>query len=148
MASTIDCGGQRSDSTHYRQDDSIGGIVGVTSVGVPSEVARHGYIGQLTEVTNLTIKASSLSVSELGSVQLGGLALLDDGTTVAVEGLRVMWNAPISPVSSISVNGVATTASVIVDTAVLVSGSYLGVYGSGGFLVLNITAQGTIFSFR
>ncbi|MEI7880626.1 MAG: hypothetical protein WCI95_07095 [bacterium] len=148
LASTIDCGGQRSSSAHYQQDDSIGGIVGVASVGVPNEVARHGYVGQLLEVTNLTITASALSVPETGSVQLGGFALLDDGTAMAVDGLHIIWNSPVVPVSTISVNGVATTATVAVDTAALVSGSYLGVYGSGSFLVLNITAQGTIYSFR
>jgi hypothetical protein len=48
----------------------VGGIVGLSTVGAPAETMKHGYIGQLYEVTGLELSAASQSVNETATVQL------------------------------------------------------------------------------
>ena len=57
---SIDTGGKRATSTSYTNDGSLGSITGVSTVATPAEIAKHGYIGQLTEVTALQLTASPM----------------------------------------------------------------------------------------
>ena len=54
---TTDAAGKRATSANYTHDGSAGGLVGVSTVGAPVETVKSGYIGQLYEVTGLTLTA-------------------------------------------------------------------------------------------
>lgn len=58
VVSTIDGVGQRAVSTAYGNDASIGGI---SSGG--GDTAKHGYLGQLTETTNLVVTSTPAQVN-------------------------------------------------------------------------------------
>jgi hypothetical protein len=134
-ASTVDGGGQRTASANYTMDGSVGGIGNISTGG--GIALKGGYVGQLTEVTNLAITAAPGSVSEGGSSQLSGIAGLDDATVVAVEGSNIVWSAPVYPISAVGADGVASAAIVYDNASGVVTGRYLGVAGSGLILVLN-----------
>jgi len=91
----------------------------------------------LTEVTNVLVIASPAAMNEGGVLQLTGLAGLDDATVSALAGSNILWAAPGFPVASITPAGAATAAVVWSNTSGVVTGSYLGVNGSGLVLVLD-----------
>jgi hypothetical protein len=132
---TTDSGGQRATSASYTMDGSIGGIGGISSA--PADSTKNGYIGQLTEVTNLFVIALPSSVNEGSSLQLSGLAGLDDATVLALAGSNIVWTTPGFPIASISPAGAATAAIVWSNTSGVVTGTYLGINGSGMMLVLD-----------
>jgi hypothetical protein len=114
-------------------DGSVGGIGNASASGAVA--LKGGYIGQLTEVTNLTVSAVPSAMNEGGSSQLSGIAGLDDATVVAIEGSNVVWCAPVYPIGAIGPDGQATLANVYADTSGVVTGRYLGVAGSRVILV-------------
>jgi len=56
---TTDSGGTRVTSAAYTHDGSLGGVTGIAAVASPAETAKSGYIGQLYEVTGLTLTSAS-----------------------------------------------------------------------------------------
>jgi hypothetical protein len=58
VADVADGGGQRVASANYTNDGSAGGVTGISAVPAPSATAKHGYIGQLYEVTALQLVAA------------------------------------------------------------------------------------------
>jgi hypothetical protein len=116
-------------------DGSLGGIAGISSAA--SDTAKHGYIGQLTEVVNLTATGTPSQVNEGATSQLSGAARMDDDTFTALAGNEITWGAYAWPIHDISASGVATTDWVYANTPGNVNGSYLGVAGSGSLLVLD-----------
>ena len=80
---TADAGGLCATSANYRIDGSLGGV-GATAG--PAEQLRAGYIGQLTEVTNVVVIAVPGSVNEGEATQLGAAAGHDDATVTVVGG--------------------------------------------------------------
>lgn len=116
-------------------DGCIGGIGGISSGGSPVTTARHGYAGQLTEVANVTATASPPAVNEGGSAQLAGTATMDDGTVTRVAGAEMKWKNPASPILYINPAGLASLDIVWREAAAVVTGSYLGVSGSGEIFV-------------
>jgi hypothetical protein len=134
---TTDSGGQHATSANYTMDGSLGGIGGVSTAGAPPETLKAGYIGQLTEVTNVTVIASPSSANENDVLQLTGVAGLDDATVTALAGSNIAWATPGFPIASITPSGEAATATVCSNTWGTVSGAYLGVSGSGLVLVLD-----------
>lgn len=136
-SATIDSGGRRITSANYTIHSSIGGIGGMSSVVVPSEVARHGYIGQLFEVTNVVVTATPATVNEGATSQLDGFASFDDGTVGIIPGASVGWTQPAYPLSSISVLGVATATNVFVTTNTVVAGYCYSMTGTGTVQVVD-----------
>ena len=67
---TTDAGGKRATSAAYTNDGSVGGVVGISTVAAPAETAKHGCIGQLYDVTGLTLTAATLNVNEIATDQL------------------------------------------------------------------------------
>lgn len=124
--STLDGGGQSTTSPNYTMSGSVSSVGGVSSAVSPPVTVRHGYIGQLYEVTNLVITASPAPVSEGSNSQLTATATLDDGTVLVVAGSNVSWGAATYPIASINADGLLTAASVSTDTDGTVSGYYLG----------------------
>ena len=135
--SSVDGGGQRAASANYTMDGSVGGIGGIATAAAPAGTNSAGFVGQLTEVGGLTLSALPTQIGETGSAQLGGAALLDDGTVTVLGGTDVTWGAVAWPIHAIGSDGVATTEAVYADTAAALAGSYLGVSGNGSLTVLD-----------
>lgn len=77
---TVDGGGLRSSSAAYFHDGGVGPVSGISSVAVPAETARHGYVGQLYQIQGVQIDAGgTTNLAETTSRQLNAQVLLDDG---------------------------------------------------------------------
>lgn len=132
---TVDGGGQRAASAAYTMDGSLGGIGGISSEGAAT--AKQGYVGQLTEVTQLFVLATPAAVNEGGVLQLSGVAGLDDATVSALAASNLLWAAPAFPLASISPAGAVAATTVWSNTCGTVSGTYLGFSGSAQVTVLD-----------
>ena len=137
-AETADRGGARSASAAYTNDGSAGGITGISSVAAPAETARHGYIGQLYEVTALQLTATPASVNEGSTTQLSAAQLLDDTTTIVLPPASVAWSVLSGPLSGISAGGLATAAPVYQNTTATAQGLFAGLAGTVNLTVLNV----------
>jgi hypothetical protein len=135
-ADTTDSGGQRISSATYTNDGSLGGITGISAVASPAQVAKSGYLGQLTEVTALQLAATPTTVDETATRQLSAAQLLDDDSLIALAASDVTWSVASGPLTGIDANGLATTATVYQDTAASAQGDYAGASGSLALTVL------------
>ena len=133
----VDGGGARARSADYVADQSLGGIVGISTVDLPEEAAKHGYIGQLTDVGGFAVQTETNEVDEGASQQLSGVATFDDETRQPVAGAEVSWGAAVFPLQELTAAGLATATNVYEDTTASVTGAYAGVEGEGSFLVRN-----------
>ena len=133
---SVDAGGSRTTSIAYTNNGSLGGITGI-STAAPAETARHGYIGQLYEVTGLALAATPTTVDEGNTRQLSASQLLDDATTVAVNASSVAWSVANGPLASINAAGLATAGIVYQNTAAGAQGSYAGNTGTLPLTVLD-----------
>jgi len=133
--STVDGGGQRTTSANYTVDASIGTIGGISTAG--GSTAKHGYVGQLTEVTGLSVTGLPSQVNEGATSQLSGIATMDDNSITALIDSDIKWSIPSWPLAAISASGVASAAVVYANASATVNGVYLGVSGSGSLLVLD-----------
>ncbi|HCN75591.1 MAG TPA: hypothetical protein DIT13_00175 [Verrucomicrobiales bacterium] len=136
-ADTVSHGGTRTTSAAYTNDGTAGGIVGISIVTTPAETAKHGYIGQLTEVTALQLAASPTTVNEGTTRQLTATATLDDATTSALLATDVSWSVQSGPLTSISTSGLATAGIVYQNTAATAQGLYSGITGTLNLTVIN-----------
>jgi len=131
-----DAGGKRTTSVAYTNDGSVGGVVGISTVTAPAESAKHGYIGQLTEVTALQIAATPATINETATRQLSGVESLDDLTTNTILGASITWSIVSGPLG-INTNGLAIAATVYENTDATAQGSYAGATGTIGLTVLD-----------
>lgn len=138
---SVDTAGRRATSAAYSHEASLGGITGISTVAVPAETVKHGYIAQLYEVIALQLAASPTTINESGTRQLSGTQLLDDLTTLAVPSGSITWSIQSGPLSSISAGGLATAGTVYQDSAASVQGAYGGLNGSLNLTVLNTIAD-------
>ena len=136
-ADTTDAGGHRTASASYTNDGSIGGIVGISTVAVPAETAKAGYIGQLYEVAALQLAAAPTTVDEGGTRQLGAAQLLDDSTTIALPAGEITWSVASGPLAGIDASGHASAGSVYQDTVAVARGDYAGMTGTLDITVLD-----------
>ena len=137
LPETLDAGGRRSTSARYTHDGSVGGITGISTVAAPAETAKHGYLGQLTEVTALQLAAAPTTVDETATRQLSATQLLHDLTTTAVPAASISWSVLSGPLTGIDASGLATAATVYQNTAATAQGSYAGATGTLGLTVLD-----------
>jgi hypothetical protein len=135
--STLDGGGQRATTANYANNGSVGTIGGISTVVSPSERMRHGYIGQLFEVSSIAVTGTPVSVNEGSTSQLSGRAALDDATTNVLSGADVNWNIVTGPIASINASGLATTDIVYTNTPATARGFYLGATNSVTLSVLD-----------
>ena len=138
---TIDAGGQRITSASYTHDGSVGGITGISTVASPAETAKHGYLGQLTEVTALQLAASPATVDEGGTRQLSAWEALDDESFNALPATSVTWSVMAGPFTGIDANGLATAAIVYEDTLATAKGDYGALTATLGISVLNVNSD-------
>ena len=141
VTSSIDGGGQRATSASYTMDGSVGGIAGISTVASPPETAKHGYIGQLTEVVSMSATGTPAFVNETATSQLSGTATLDDSSVTALNGGDISWVPPVYPVALIDGSGLATASAVYASTNGTFAGSYLGTSGSGQLFVIDSIAD-------
>jgi hypothetical protein len=135
---TLDGGGRKTASANYSSDGSLGGIGGISTVASPQETVKHSYIGQLYDVTGVTVTASPTNVNEGGTRQLGAASALDDATALPLQAGDVSWSVANGPLASISAGGLATASNVYQDTAATAKGSYQSKTGTLGLAVLNV----------
>jgi hypothetical protein len=121
---TTDSGGARSTSAAYTHDGSLGGVVGVSTVSTPAETAKHGYVGQLYEITGLAVNATPATVDETTTRQLAAWQTLDDDSYLAVSATAVAWSVVTGPLTGISTAGMATAGTVYQDTPATVQGNF------------------------
>lgn len=122
-----DAGGERSASSIYTNDASMGGVAGISTADSPAEIAKNGYIGQLYDMTaGLALSAASLTVNENATDQIAAGNLLDDSTLLALPAGSVAWSITIGPLASINSSGLATAGIVYQNTAATVQGIYAG----------------------
>lgn len=138
---TADAGGRRSTSAEYTHDGSIGLISGVSTVASPAGIVKAGYIGQLTEVTGLTLSADASTVDEAATLQLSAMQSLDDATFLAVPATSVAWSILIGSLTGIDANGLATAGLVYQNTAATVQGVFAGDSGTLDLTVLDTIAD-------
>ncbi len=137
LTDTAGSGGRRTTSASYTSQGSAGGVVGISTVASPVETAKHGYLGQITEVTGLTLTSAALTVNETATVQLAAWRALDDATFLTVPAASVAWSVQSGPLTGISAGGVATAGIVYQDTAATAQGIYLGDTATQGLTVWN-----------
>ena len=136
---TIDGGGRRSTSANFTNDGSVGLIAGVSSVAAPAETAKHGYNGQLYEVTGLLLSATpTTTVNEAGTLQLSAALLLDDATTLALPAASVTWSVASGFLKNIDANGVALAQLVYENSAATAQGNYAQYTSTLPLTVLNV----------
>ncbi len=136
---TADGGGRRATSASYTNDGSAGGITGISTVAAPAETAKHGYIGQLYDVTGLVLSATpGTSVNETATLQLSAAQLLDDATTLAVSAASVTWSVAAGPLTGINPSGLATAGIVYQATAATAQGNFAGNLSTLALTVLNV----------
>ena len=136
-----DAGGKRTTSASYSNDASVGPIAGISTVPAPAETAKSGYIGQLYEVSGLTLNAATSTLNEGVMLQLAAWQLLDDATFLAVPAASVAWSVAGGPLTSINANGLATAGVVYQNTAASVQGDYSGNTGSLSLTILDSIAD-------
>ena len=138
ITDTADSGGRHTTSAHYTNDGGLGWVAGVSTAAAPAETAKHGYLGQLYDVTGLTLTAVSLQVNEGATDLLAAWQALDDATFLAVPAASVAWSVPSGPLTGISASGLATAGLVYQDTAATAQGVFSGNTGTLGLTVKNV----------
>ena len=136
-AESLDAGGKRTTSASYTNDGSAGGITGISTVAAPAQVAKSGYLGQLTEVTALQLTATPTTLDESATRQLSAVQLLDDDSLNMLLATDVTWSVQDGPLSGIDASGLATASTVYEDTAATAQGDYAGATGILGLTVLD-----------
>ena len=134
-AESVDNGGRTVASANYSIDGSLGAIGGVATGTVAA--LKAGYVGQLTDVTGLSVTATPASVNEGATTQLGGAAVMDDATITPLAPGETVWLAASPAVTGINGSGLLTAGTVCTATWVRVDGACLGVTGTARVLVLN-----------
>lgn len=132
----MDAGGRRSTSANYTNDGSVGGIVGISTVAAPAAMVKHGFIGQLYEVTALQLASTPTTVNEGETRLLSGAQVLDDLTHLTIPATSITWSVQSGPLVSINSSGLATAGPVFQSTAATAQGIYLGQNGTLSLTVL------------
>jgi len=129
----VDTGGTRVASANYSiEGSSVGGVGGISASA--NYATRHGYSGQLFEVTNLTINAVSSNLNETASVALNPQASLSDGTKLSPAVLQWFSGGAIAAVSP---TGLVTAAAVYTNLPGMVVGGLGNLGVTRSFWVLD-----------
>ncbi|MBS0658553.1 MAG: hypothetical protein JSR82_09960 [Verrucomicrobia bacterium] len=131
-----DTGGRRTTSALYTNDGSLGGLAG-SSTAAPAETLRGGYVGQLYEVTGVTVTSGSTTVSEGATLQLGAAQVLDDTSLLTLAPAAVAWSVTGGPLTGISSGGLATAGLVFQNTPATARADFGGFNGTLNLTVLD-----------
>lgn len=113
---------------------------GVTDV-VATIQDNGGYTGQLYDPKSLTVAASSATVPETATRQLSANALLDDDTTLALDGAEIAWSVQSGALAGVDADGLVTASTVYADSPGTAEGDWLGLEGSLTLTVLDTLAD-------
>jgi hypothetical protein len=137
QSASVPCQPQAT-SADYRQDCGVSPEAsGVAASANYSN--RSGCVGQLYDVTALTLAADPASVNERASTELGASATLDDGTHLLPASSEVKWSVVSGPVTAIAAAGTAIAGTVYQNTSATVRGVYSGASATLVVTVLNLT---------
>lgn len=136
-ADIADSAGRRTTSATYSNEASLGGITGLSTVAVPAESLKAGYIAQLYDITGLTLTPAGAGVAESDTIQLGAQFVLNDATFLAIPATNVTWSVLNGPLTGISAGGLATAGIVYQDTAATVQGIHSDFTATLGLTVTN-----------
>jgi len=103
-------------------------------------VTKGNLVGQLTDVTGLTLTSASPTVNEGATVQFGALQILDDATLSAVSATSVTWSVA-GPLTGIGAGGLAAAAAVYQNSVATVHGVLGSVFATRAVTVLNVSAD-------
>ena len=140
-ADAADAGGRLVSSTNYANHGSASSVAGISAVAVPIQTVKHGYIGQLYEVTGLVVNATAPAVNEGATLQLAAWRLLDDATFLVTDAGAVTWGIVSGPITSISSGGFLTAGLVYQNTPASVQGTLGTHIGSLNLSVLDSIAD-------
>ena len=137
---SFDAGGKVISSSSYSLNGSSMGNTGSTSAAASDMfLNKSGYVGQLYDVTGLSVSAAPAPVNETGTAQLSARPLLDDATTLsALDSASVSWSIVSGPVAAVDASGVVTAGNVYADTAALLAGQWGSHAGQFNLAVLNV----------
>lgn len=138
QADVADAGGHSAASALYRQEGSLGGFAGVATASGGLELVKHGYAGQLYEVANVVVSATTTNVDEGATRQLVATARLDDGSVLKLSGANVAWSVVDGPIRQIDTAGLALAGAVYRDTGATVQAFYAAHRGTLGLWVRNV----------
>jgi hypothetical protein len=138
-AESTDAGGGRALSADYGNDGSHTAFVGLS--GFDQTSVRHGYIGQLYDLTSLTVSADQNAREAEAIGQLSGSFLADDHSSISVSGSEIAWTVVAGPVASISAAGVMTGGLVYQNTTAAIRGNARGFTADLALTVLDTVAD-------
>ena len=140
-ADAADAGGRLVTSTNYANHGSASSVAGISAVAATIQTVKHGYIGQLYDVTGLVVNATAPDVNEGATLQLAAWQLLDDATFLATDPSAVTWGIVSGPITSISATGLLTAGLAYQNTPANVQGTLGSYTGSLNLTVLDSIAD-------
>ena len=135
--SSITPGQPRASSAAYKHDGAVGGAISSIATSAAYQ-NRAGFVGQLYEVTSLTLSAATTLVNETATLQLGATAVLNDATTLIPAPSSIAWSVFSGPLS-ISAGGLATASAVYQNTGTVARGTYAGLSAMLALTVLDVS---------
>ena len=136
VTESLDPAGEAGASASYAAISALGGVVDTSSVSVPGESIKHGFVGQITEAASLSITGNA-TVGEGSTLQLAAREVFDDGTQLNLSTSDVTWKVVSGPISSVSGSGLVTTTAVYQDTVATAGGAAFGINSVFPFTVIN-----------
>lgn len=124
-------------SVNYAETGVCESIVGTSSPTAISATVKHGYVGQLSQVSGLLINAPETTIREGAEYSLEAKQVLDDDTLVRLRSESVVWSIKEGPLILINGEGKVKAGQVYQNTDATISGGFEGKYGLASLTVLN-----------
>jgi hypothetical protein len=137
-AVALNSGGGPMTSPLYSLQCAVGEIGQVTTAPAPAVVAKNGRIGQLLELTSLTLLADPAVIPETSHSQLSGQAMLDDRSQLSLRGADLFWRPESGLAVSIDPQGLLTAGNVYQPSSGWIEGRF-----PGGWARINLTIVNT-----
>ena len=139
LTESVTAGGGRMTNGLYAVDAALGELGGGwSSVISPTEANRHGFIGQLYEVTGISLSATPATINEEQSRQVSATADLDDASCLVLLGNEARWSIVQGPLVSVSTQGLVAAGAVYQDATGTVQAAYQTWSDGLDLTVLNI----------
>jgi hypothetical protein len=137
-ADSVNSAGTTATSAHFTASGHAGTVAATSSSA--GEVSKSGFLGQIYDVTGLTLTAAQNTVAENGTRQLTPLLTLDDATLIAVPPALGTWSVLDGPVD-ITTGGLAYGEIIAAADTALVRVAYLGFTADLSLSVLNVNTD-------
>jgi hypothetical protein len=137
-AVVLNAGGGQATSARYSVQCSIGEIGQVTTAPAPKVVAKSGRVGQLLELTSLTLLADPAIIPEMRQSQLSGQAIVDDASRLILRGGDLFWRPEPGLAVSIDPQALLTAGNVYQPSSGWLEGRF-----PGGVARINVSILNT-----